>query len=334
VKTELFDVARFWMQDMNVDGFRLDAVKYIFENGTQLEDAPATLQFFQDFRTFYKSINPNAMAVGEAWTSTDKVAPYVQNNRLDFCFEFDLASALINSINTSSPNALSGKLNEVMATYPALQYGNFLTNHDQDRVMYLFGGNETKAALAAQLLLTLPGVPFLYYGEEIGTTGVKPDENIRTPLQWNSSASAGFTTGTPWRAPQGDYTSKNIAAAQANAGSLWQTYRKMIGIRNSELALRRGSFISLASGSPEAFTFMRKYKSEGIIVAANFGTTTINNLSVTLAAASFPAGNYTLTDLLTNTQINLVVNANGGFSGQNLGNLAGRGVMVYRMRKN
>ena len=334
VKTQMFDIARFWLQDMNVDGFRLDAIKYIFENGTQLEDVPATFQFLQDFRSFYKSIKPDAVSVGEAWTATNKVVPYVQNNRLDFCFEFDLAGELINAVNTGNPGALAGKLAEVISSYPGLQYGTFLTNHDQDRVMNLFGQDELKAKLAAQLLLTLPGVPFIYYGEEIGTVGVKPDENIRTPLQWNSTAAAGFTTGTPWRNPQADYTSKNISASQANNNSLWHTYQKMIGIRNAEMALRRGSLISLPASSASAFTFLRKYKSQGVIVAANMAAPAISNLTISLADGSFPAGNYTLTNQLTSAQYNLVVNANGGFSNQSVGAVPGRTAAVFNMKKN
>ena len=334
VKTQMFDIARFWLQDMNVDGFRLDAIKYIFENGTQLEDVPATFQFLQDFRSFYKSIKPDAVSVGEAWTATNKVVPYVQNNRLDFCFEFDLAGELINAVNTGIPGALAGKLAEVISSYPGLQYGTFLTNHDQDRVMNLFGQDELKAKLAAQLLLTLPGVPFIYYGEEIGTVGVKPDENIRTPLQWNSTAAAGFTTGTPWRNPQADYTSKNISASQANNNSLWHTYQKMIGIRNAEMALRRGSLISLPASSASAFTFLRKYKSQGVIVAANMAAPAISNLTISLADGSFPAGNYTLTNQLTSAQYNLVVNANGGFSNQSVGAVPGRTAAVFNMKKN
>jgi glycosidase len=334
VKTELFDIARFWLQDMNVDGFRLDAVKYIFENGAQVEDAPATFQFFQDFRTFYKSVKPDAMAVGEAWSATNKVVPYVQNNRLDFCFEFDLATAIINSVNNNSPNTLTAKLSDVIASYPGLQYGTFLTNHDQDRVMSLFGEDQSKARLAAQLLLTLPGVPFLYYGEEIGMIGRKPDENIRTPLQWTGGTGAGFTTGTPWRSPQLDYPGKNIASSQANAVSLWNTYRKMISIRNSEIALRRGTFVALPPSSADAVTFLRKYRSEGVIVAANMAVSTISNLTVSLNAGSFPPGNYTLTDQLTNAQVNIVVNADGGFANQSLGAVGGRTTVVYKMRKN
>jgi alpha-amylase len=334
VKTEMFDIARFWLQDMHVDGFRLDAVKYIYESGAQLEDVDATLQFFHDFRSYYKSIDANTLAVGEAWTSTDKVVKYVQNDRLDFCFEFDLESAIINAVNNIYPLGVTNKIAEVIAAYPALQYGTFLTNHDQDRVMSVFNGDVSKAKIASQLLLSLPGVPFVYYGEEIGTIGVKPDENIRTPLQWNSSANSGFTTGTPWRNPQADFGVKNIANEQLDPNSLWQTYRQMITIRNNEIALRRGFYISMTSNSGASLVFLRKYKSQGIIVASNVGSIAVTNLTVSLAAEIFPPGNYTLTDQLTGATRNLTVSDNGGFSNQSLGELPARSTAIYKMKKN
>ena len=107
----------------------------------------------------------------------------------------------------------------------------------------------------------------------------------------------------------------------------------MIAIRNNEMPLRRGSFIALTPSSADAVTFLRKYKSQGVIVASNLAASPINNLTITVASGTFPAGNYTLTDQLTNAQINLVVNANGGISNQSLGNMAGRTTVVYKMVK-
>lgn len=109
VKDEMFDIARFWLEDMGTDGFRLDAVKYIIENGSELEDTEETFQFWRDFRAYYKSVNPNAFAVGEAWTSTDIVRNYVENDGLDYCFEFDLANAIINALEMETPLYLLNK---------------------------------------------------------------------------------------------------------------------------------------------------------------------------------------------------------------------------------
>lgn len=168
VKEEMFDIACFWLEDMQVDGFRLDAVKYIYETGNQLEDMEETFEFFRDFRSFYKSVNPDAFAVGEAWTSTDKVKKYVENDRLDYCFEFDLAGALLNAANNGNASALTKQVEEVMVAYPYLQFGTFLTNHDQNRVMDVLGRDVTRAKLASQLLLSLPGIPYIYYVKRSG----------------------------------------------------------------------------------------------------------------------------------------------------------------------
>jgi len=331
VKAEMFDVARFWLQDMHVDGFRLDAVKYIFETSTQVEDVPATFQFWKDFRASYKSVNPDAFAVGEAWAATSIIKKYVENNGLDYCFEFNLATAFVNAANNGDAAGLKTAVENSMASFPYLQFGTFLTNHDQERVMTTLGNDVTKAKLAAELLLSFPGIPFIYYGEEIGTVGPKPDENIRTPLQWDNTKNAGFSTGTAWRAPQTDYTTKNIAAQQVDANSLWSMYNKMIQLRNTEPALRRGNYTTLTSNSTSAFTFLRQYNDETILVASNLSNSPLTNIQISLFPGTLSAGTYQLKDLLTGTLQQLVVGADGGASAQNIGNLAARTTAIYKV---
>jgi len=331
VKTEMFDIARYWLQDMHVDGFRLDAVKYIFETATQIEDIPATFQFWQDFRASYKSVNADAFAVGEAWTSTNIAKKYVENKGLDYCFEFNMASALVYAANTGNAAALKIAVENSMASYPYLQFGTFLTNHDQQRIMTSLSNDAAKAKLASQLLLSLPGIPFLYYGEEIGTVGPKPDENIRTPLQWNATRNAGFSSGTAWRAPQSDYTTKNIVAQQADNNSLWWMYNKMIQLRNSETALRRGNYTTLISNHSSAFTFLRQYKDETILVVSNVSNAPLINVEVSLYAGTLPEGTYQLKELLTGSLQQLIVAANGGATAQKIGNLNARNTAIYKV---
>ncbi len=331
VKTEMFDIARFWLQDMHVDGFRLDAVKYIFETATQTENVLATFQFWKDFMASYKSVNPEAFAVGEAWTSTNIIKKYVENNGLDYCFEFNLASALVNAANNGDATGLRTRVEDAMASYPYLQFGTFLTNHDQERVMSTLGNDLSKAKLTAQLLLSFPGIPFIYYGEEIGTVGPKPDENIRTPLQWNNTANAGFSTGTPWRAPQSDYTTKNITSQQLDKTSLWSTYNKMIQLRTNEPALRRGNYATVTSNTISAFVFLRQYQNETIFVASNLSNSPLSNIEISLYPGSLSAGTYQLKDLLTGTIQQIVVTADGGATSQNIGNLAARATAIYKV---
>jgi len=332
VKDEMFDVARFWLEDMNVDGFRLDAVKYILEDGNTLEDTPETIDFWREFRTYYKSVDANAFAVGEAWTTTDKVAPYVNNNGLDYCFEFDLASAIVSTANTGSVTALKTKVDEVMATYPFLQFGSFLTNHDMNRAMTQLSNSTAKANLAAELLLTLPGVPYIYYGEEIGMTGSGADENKRTPLQWNNTSQSGFTTGAPWRAVNSDYLTKNIESQQVDPASLWNNYRKLIALRNNQSALRKGDYKPVVSTSSSVISFLRQYTTENIIVATNASSSAVSNVQLSMTSSAITPGTYTLVELQGGTQIpNVVIDGSGNFSNVVISQIPARSTLIYKL---
>src|SRR6266536_4472013 len=99
--------------------------------------------------------------------------------------------------------------------------------------MTALGGDVARAKLAATLLLTLPGLPFIYYGEEIGMTGDKPDPRLRTPMQWRPRPGVGFTTATPWEAPQPDSMPTNVALEGADPASLLNLYRRLIHVRRA-----------------------------------------------------------------------------------------------------
>lgn len=333
VKAEMFDVAKFWLQDMDVDGFRLDAVKYIDEDGSTLEDTPETIQFWKDFRASYKAADPDAFAVGEAWTTTDKIAPYVNNGGLDYCFEFDLATAIINACNsgsTTNVNALKSQIDEVISTYPFLQYGTFLTNHDINRSMSQFN-NIAKGKMAASLLLTLPGVPYIYYGEEIGMLGSGIDENKRTPMQWTNGNQADFTTGDPWYDVNSDYTTKNVKAQQSDVTSLWNNYRKLIALHNNQAALKKGTYKNLTTSTTTAFSFLRQFQQENIIVVSNMSSSTASSIQLTLTQGGIAAGNYVLVELMGGTQLPVVIDNNGGFTNLSIPSMPGRSTYIYKL---
>ncbi|MCX6180779.1 MAG: alpha-amylase family glycosyl hydrolase [Bacteroidetes bacterium] len=334
VKDSMFDIARFWMEDMNVDGFRLDAVKYIFEDGNTLEDLPATIDFWKDFSSYYKSVKPDAFAVGEAWTNTAKVAPYVNDSALDYCFEFDLASAILNAANYSSTATLKTQMDKVIAAYPHLQYGTFLTNHDMNRTMTQLGSNVGKAKVAANLLLTLPGVPYIYYGEEIGMTGSGADENKRTPLHWNNTAKSGFTTGTPWRAVNTDYSTKNIESQQVDQNSLWNEYQKLIALRNKEIALRRGSYKNITANTSSIVSFIRQYNNENILVVINTGISAVSDVALSLTNGEITAGTYKLNELFGGAASAVTINTSGGFTNLSLAQIPAQSTLIYKLENN
>ena len=330
VKEEMFDISTFWLEEMTVDGFRLDAVKYIYETEAGLEDVAETFQFWKDFRTHYKAVNPDAFSVGEAWTSTNKAREYVGNDGLDYVFEFDLAGGILNAVNNGNAAGLVAKAEEVMGSYPYLQFGSFLSNHDMNRVMNLLGQDVNKARQAAELLLALPGIPYLYYGEEIGMLGVKPDEDIRLPMQWNNTANAGFTTGNPWRAPKPDFTQKNVQAQQNDPNSLWRNYHHLISTRNAQIALRRGNYRTVQTSGNDVYAFLRAYDQDFIITVANVGAASNAAAQISLNGSDITAGEYFLVDLLSGVQESLTVNAGGGFQ-QQLSEMAAKTTRIYKL---
>lgn len=257
VKDSMFAIADFWLSDIGIDGFRQDAVLYIDEDGSTLKNTDGTFQFWQDFNNHVKSINPDAFNVGEAWEPTDVVLKYISDNRFDYAFEFDLAGSILNGVNSGNSEPILSQMQKVYDSYPFLQYGSFLTNHDQNRIMNVLGRDVDKAKIAASLLLTLPGIPYLYYGEEVGMLGQKPDEDIRLPMQWTDETNAGFTSGSPWRNPNSNFRDFNVEVMQEDENSLFNHYRKLIQTRNKYDALQTGELEIALSNDNEVMAFIR-----------------------------------------------------------------------------
>jgi alpha-amylase len=252
-KDSIFAAARYWLQDVGVDGFRLDAVLYLDEDGNTLSNTPGTFQLLQEFKTATASANPNSFLVGEAWTQSSTVRNYVINNRLDYAFEFDLATRMLDAVNSRSSTALVNHLNYIKTLYGAGKWGSFLTNHDQDRVFDVLGGDAAKLKTAAGLLLSVPGVPYLYYGEEVGSSGTKPDPNIRRQINWTV-----------------------VDAQRADSTSLWSTYRKHIAIRQQDTFWWEADYTALAAGALLTQIYADADLTSSGIVFTNLGTSAVS----------------------------------------------------------
>ena len=334
VKNDMFNIVRYWLDTLNVDGFRLDAIKHLFENGQIMEHVPATFSFLQEFRTYYKSVDPNAFVVGEVWSSTAQVVPYSNGTRLDACFEFDLASAIINAVKNSAPAGLANKVSSVVSSYQPLQYATFLSNHDQDRVYGILNQNEKWMKLAASVYLTLPGIPFIYYGEEIGMNGYGQDQNKRRPMPWTPGTNGGFTSGTPWYALGTPYTTNNIQTMSGDPGSLLSRYRNLIHLRNKEEALRRGGYRAGTSSNANIYSFGRDLDNEVVYVIHNFSDFPVSNFTVSMNQSNLDPGNFFVYDLESGASLGQVtVNFQGGFAGFAIpGELAGKGSMIIKLQ--
>ncbi len=283
VTAELDDLGRFWLEEMGVDGFRLDAARHLIEDGEQLENTPATFEWLKAYRERLKASHPDALVLGEVWDATSMSSRYVRDGALDLTFDFGLASATIVSLNSRDAGSVTAALREVAEAYPRDTLATFLTNHDQNRVIGQLGDDPAAARLAATLLLTGPGTPFIYYGEEIGMSGSKPDERIRTPMRWDATEpAAGFSTATPWETLSDDPASVNVADESADPDSLLATYRDLIRLRASQPALASGDLVPVDSSDRHVVAFVRNAGTDAVVVVANVGNEAVSSPILTL----------------------------------------------------
>ncbi|MBD2751651.1 alpha-amylase family glycosyl hydrolase [Spirosoma validum] len=241
LREEIFKITRYWLTDIGVDGFRLDAARHLYR---EFEE-PKNHEFWQQFGQVVEEAKPGAYTVGEVWTRPEHIAPYFRGLKANFNFDLRL---MIEEIvrREDDTEDLVEFLDCVHGTFgnvnPQFIDALILSNHDQNRIGSLLKGNlnhQTLARLkvAANLLLTLPGLPYLYYGEEIGMLGLKPDENLREPFLWDIRARD--KQRTRWR--RGKYstsqTVRPLAEQQTDPNSLFSHYKRLIHYRNSHPVL-------------------------------------------------------------------------------------------------
>jgi glycosidase len=314
VTAKMNDVARFWLQEIGIDGLRLDAAKYLIEEGTVIQNSDSTHQWYENFRPEYKQYNPTALTIGEVWDIVSVSADYAQGDELDLTFDFDLAQAIVTGVRARRADGITRAFKINQGVFQPLQFGSFLTNHDQNRVVSQLAGDVDRAKLAAVIYLTGPGVPFVYYGEELGMIGKKPDEDIRTPMQWTPEKHGGFTTGTPWRLPYSDYDKKNVETQSADPDSILSLYKQLIALRNQHAALRVGDYVEVQTGNSEVFAMLRVSQEEAVLIIVNLGKDAVSDYSLSVAKSNVQPGEYRTVPMLGQADPSaLTVNAQGGF---------------------
>jgi alpha-amylase len=297
VRAEAARVGRFWLTEMGVDGFRLDAVPYLVEENGALANTAGTHSVLREFAASVRGALPGAFTVGEVWDSIGTMLPYYPD-QLDSYFAFELSDALLDAVRTSTTSRMLAAYARMSRAMPATRWSPFQRNHDQTRTVTALGGDLRAARLSAELLPTLPGLPFVYYGEELGMTGDKPDPRLRTPMHWRAGHAAGFTTGAPWEPLQPDSATANVAAQNSDAGSLLNHYRRLIHLRASNRALSAGDFLPLESSDPAIAAFLRRDGSRAVLVVANLATTPRTNVTVSSGDRALGTARYATRDLL------------------------------------
>jgi len=287
-------VADFWLKEVGVDGFRLDAVRYLYECDGELQDCAETKAWLREFTQYCHSIKPDCFLVGECYASSSIIASYARDDALDSFFEFGLSRAVFEALRLETPGILKLTLEKLRTEYKGRQaWSSFLANHDQDRTLTQFNGDGSLARLAAQLEFVLPGTAFIYYGEEIGMSGAKPDPDLRTPMQWSGVApAAGFSKGAiaPWHAVNADYPTVNVERESIDPASLLSLYKRLIRLRATTPALRHGVEIPVTVSSDRVFATLRQEGADWVLVLANFGTEPIKGVVVEAPQSPFESG--------------------------------------------
>jgi maltose alpha-D-glucosyltransferase / alpha-amylase len=334
VQEEMLNIARFWLE-IGIDGFRADAVPYLFEReGTNCENLPETHAYLKRLRAFIDQNFPGRILLCEANQWPEDVRPYFgDGDEFHMGFHFPIMPRIFMALKKQNIEDVVEILRRTPPIPETCQWCIFLRNHDEltlemvtreernwmgeqyapephmklnlgirRRLAPLLDNDRRKIELAYSLLFTLPGSPILYYGDEIGMGDNLdlPDRNgVRTPMQWDSMTNAGFTTGKPiTEFVKGalDYRHVNVADQLADDKSLLQSVRQMISVRKTQRAFGRGSMQWLEMGKPSLAAYRREYRGERLLI--------LNNLSHAQQTVSLPAKlGDEYTDLLSNKNL-------------------------------
>lgn len=267
IKKELFDVARYWLTETGIDGYRLDAIKYLIEEGNRSESTEGTHQWLRELYKVIKTTNPQAFALGEVWDNLKTIATYGKD-QVDLNFNFPLADAISSAVNDQNYTQLKSVLLESSRLLPGGAYATFVRNHDKLRLMKEFMGDEKMSLQSAALQLTLPGIPFLYYGEEIGLS------QNRKAMQWDSQApNWGFTSGRVFSNGNQEKDPRYTVSAQnVRKDSMLSTYRNLVSLRTSSVALATGDLALMETGNPRVLAFLRTAGTSKILVVHNLSS--------------------------------------------------------------
>lgn len=308
VQEAMIDVLRFW-SDLGIDGFRLDAVPYLFEReGTNCENLPETHAFLKRCRAVMDEEYPGCVLLAEANQWPEDVVEYfgdpeVGGDECHMAFHFPLMPRIFMAVRKESRFPISEILDSTPDIPSSSQWGIFLRNHDEltlemvtdaerdymyseyakdprmkanigirRRLAPLLDNDRNQLELFNALLLSLPGSPVLYYGDEIGmgdNIWLGDRDGVRTPMQWSPDRNAGFSKADPGRlylptiqdATYG-YQAINVENQSSSQNSLLNWVRRLIQVRKRYDAFGLGNFRELDSANPSVLTYLREYKRE------------------------------------------------------------------------
>ncbi|MFO7291585.1 MAG: maltose alpha-D-glucosyltransferase [Actinomycetes bacterium] len=316
VHEAVFEALDFWL-DKGVDGVRLDAIPYLYEReGTMCENLPETHAFLKKLRAHVDSKYEDRMLLAEAnqWPE-DAVAYFGNGDECHMAFHFPLMPRLFMAVRMENRFPIIDILDQTPEIPANAAWAIFLRNHDEltlemvtdeerdymyrvyaedpqarvnvgirRRLAPLLRNDRRQIELLNSLLLSLPGTPVVYYGDEIGMGDniyLGDRNSVRTPMQWSPDRNGGFSEANPQQLylplitdPEYHFETVNVEAQQANSSSLWWWMRQMIAQRKALEPLSRGDLRFLLPDNPKVLAFERSYGTETVLVVANLSRRT------------------------------------------------------------
>jgi maltose alpha-D-glucosyltransferase/alpha-amylase len=315
VQEAVLEALRFWL-DLGIDGLRLDAVPYLFEaDGTNCENLPQTHTFLKRVRAEVDRLYPERVLLAEANQWPEDVVDYLGDpdtggDECHMAFHFPVMPRLFMAVRRESRFPISDIMNETPPIPSGCQWGIFLRNHDEltlemvsdeerdymwgeyakdprmranigirRRLAPLLENDRRQIELFTALLLSLPGSPVMYYGDEIGmgdNIWLGDRDGVRTPMQWTPDRNSGFSTAEPGRLvapPVADavygYQVTNVESQLKNTTSLLHWTKRMLDVRRQNPAFGVGSFVDLGGTNPCVFSFVRSWGDHRVMCVNN-----------------------------------------------------------------
>ena len=274
VRAEIEQIAKFWM-DLGAGGFRLDAAKEFFSGNVN-----KNTEVLDWFTAYVKNIDEDAYVVAEVWDN-DTVIEQMYASNVDSMFNFPLSrhdGLISKTVNRHIPTNAAKSFGKNIVKYQEKYSANnpdyidapFLANHDMARLTGYYISDSDKMKMAAGILMTLNGSPFLYYGEEIGMNSIgQKDESKRTPFRWSNVSDEGITSG-PAGMELAEPKFATLKEQMEDEQSLFRYYTRAIRMRNENPELARGTITLNEELSGDTICVLtKKYNESEIIVIYN-----------------------------------------------------------------
>ena len=282
VKEEMLNVAKYYL-DLGIDGFRFDAIKYIY-----FGDANRSIEFWNWYMDELVAYAPDIYCVGECWSAESEVLQYYEAMN---CFNFTTSGAESVFVKSAKGSSISNYIGYIESYQDRVQAANpngmpmfFLTNHDMDRIAGTFVV-DSQMRMTANLYLLAPGSPVIYYGEEIGMRGSRggamTDANRRLAMLWGDSDLIKDPIGSTYDVKYQIQTT--VASQLSDEGSLLNAYQEIIAVRNRYPAIARGNYNGVTSSNKNFGGFYVEYNGE---ILGIFHNTSASEITIDLSACS------------------------------------------------